>query len=124
MVQETSTAQAEYSQYLVNTVLRDLEQLAHGKMVFKTDQELAMMALQERLRQARQQPTVLENSPVEQSQSNGVVEKAVQEVEGIVRTLVSALEERINWRIPPNAPVLAWLVEYSAVLINMYRRKR
>ena len=107
MVQGKSTADVEYSQYLVNAVLRDLDHPAHGKNVYETDQEPAMVALQERVRQARLQPTILETSPVEQFQSNGVVEKAVQEVEGVMRTLISALAERPNWRIPPNTPVLS-----------------
>ena len=121
MVVGKSTSREEYSAYLVNAVLRDIEHMGHKKMVFKTDQESAMVALQERIRQSRSDPTVLENSPVEQSQANGVVEKAVQEIEGMVRTLVSALEERIRWRIPHDSPIMGWIVEYAAVLINLFR---
>ena len=45
MGQGKSTSSAEYSQFLVQAVLRDIEHLGHGKMVYKTDQEPAMTAL-------------------------------------------------------------------------------
>ena len=120
MLQGKSTTKEEYSLYVINAILRDIEHLGHKKIVFKTDQEAAMKGLQERIRMARSDQTILENSPVEESQSNGVVEKAIQEVEGMVRTLKSALEERIGHKIKPESPILGWLIEHAASLITMY----
>ena len=43
-----------------------------------------MTALLERIRQLRDEQTLLENSAVGESRYNGVVEQAVQEVEGMI----------------------------------------
>ena len=80
-----------------------------------------MTALQNRIRQARSDQTILENSPVEDSQGNGAVEKAVQEVEGHVRTLVAAVEGRYGAKLEVGSSILAWLVMYSTYLLNHFR---
>ena len=124
MLPGKSTVNELYSRHVLNSVLRDLEYLAHKKVVLKSDQEPAMIALQNRIRQARDDQTILENSPVEDSASNGAVEKAVQEVEGHVRTLVAAVEARYGSKLDTGSGILAWLVAYSAYLINHFREGR
>ena len=119
-----STANEPYSRYVVDAVIKDLKSLDRKKCILKSDQEPAMLALQERVRQLRcgeEEQTILENSPVAESQSNGVIEKGIQEVESQARTLMCALEERLRAVIPWNSPVGAWLIEYAAVLLNLYR---
>ena len=77
-VQGKSTRNEAYSTFAVNALLQDIRFLDHKKIILKTDQEPAMVALQERIRQLRIDPgeqTILENSPVGESQSNGVVKK-------------------------------------------------
>ena len=61
-----------------------------------------------------------ENSPVGESRSNGRAERAVQQVEDHVRTHLGELEERIGQPLKPDNPILSWLVEYVAVLLNKY----
>ena len=73
------------------------------------------------LRSSADEHTILENSPVAESQSNGVIEKAIQEIETQARTLMSALEHRLKAVIPWESPIGAWLIEYAAVLLNLYR---
>ena len=63
---------------------------------------------------------VPESSPVGESQSNGRAERAVQQLEDQVRTLLGELEDRIQQSLKPQSPILAWLVEYCAVLLNKY----
>ena len=119
-----STTEEDYSKYIVHAVMADLKSLDYKKIILKRDQEIALVALQERVRQLRNginEQTILENSPVGESQSNGVVEKAVQEVETLAATLLSALEERLGVSVPIDAPIFAWLVEYVSVLLNRYR---
>ena len=59
-----------------------------------------------------------ERPPVGESQSNGIIERAVGLVVGQARTLKAALEHRIGTRIPPDARILCWLVEFAAYLMN------
>ena len=59
-----------------------------------------------------------ERLPVGESQSNGIIERAVGLVAGQARTLKAALEHRIGARVPPDARILCWLVEFEAYLVN------
>ena len=61
-----------------------------------------------------------EASPVGESQSNARAEKSVQQVEDLVRTHLAELEARMGVTISNEHPILSWLVEYVAVLINKY----
>ena len=68
---------------------------------------------------ARDEPrTVHEASPVGSSQSNGFIERAIQDEEGQIRTIKSDLESRIQGAIPSSHNLVPWLVEYAAVLLN------
>ena len=53
-----------------------------------------------------------------ESQSTGIIERAVGLVAGQARTLKAALEHRIGARVPPHARILCWLVEFAAYLMN------
>ena len=59
-----------------------------------------------------------ERPPVGESRSNGIIERAVGLVAGQARTLEAALEHRIGARVPPDARMLCWLVEFAAYLTN------
>ena len=62
--------------------------------------------------------TIVEESPVGSKGSNGVAERAVQEVEGQVRVMKLALESRIGRAIDAESCVVTFLAEYAAYLIN------
>ena len=61
---------------------------------------------------------VPEHSHPGESQSNGVAERAVQELVNHVRVLKLALEVNINARVPSDHPIMAWIVEHAADLLN------
>ena len=63
---------------------------------------------------------VQENSAVGESQSNSRAERAVQEVEGQVRTMFHALQMRLGKRIPNTHAVLKWLVQYAGIILTKY----
>ena len=88
-------------------------------VTIKSDQEPAIVALVDDIKKLRPEVrTHTELSPVGSSQSNGVVERGIQSVQGQVRTMKSALENRWNISFPDEHPVLTWLVEHAAVLLN------
>ena len=78
-------------------VCTDIECLGYKDVVIKTDNEPAMITLQEEIRSRRTDKTILENSPVGESQSNGIAERAVRSVANQVRVLISALG--IEWAL-------------------------
>ena len=76
------------------------------------------MDLKETIKRARDGEVIMEESPVEDSRSNGYIERAVQTVQDQVRTMKSALEGRIGEDVKPDHPGLPWLVMRSASLLN------
>ena len=107
--------------WIAKRAARFIDQLGHNKVTLRCDNEQAIEALAREIAQARQESsqTVPEKPPVGDSQSNGVIERAVGLVAGQARTLKAALERRIGARIPPYARILRWLVELVEYL--MYR---
>ena len=88
-------------------------------IILKTDQEPAIEVLVKDIVKARGAVgTVVEKSPVGSSGSNGVVERAVQSVEGVIRTLKSACEARWDIALKPGARTIVFLTEYAAYLLN------
>ena len=63
---------------------------------------------------------VPEHSMPGESQSNGIAERAVQQVEDHLRTLKTAYEARLKARIPMNHPVMHWMVEHASHLLSKY----
>ena len=59
-----------------------------------------------------------ERPPVGESQSKGIIERAVGLVADQARTLKAAIEHRIGTRVPTDARILCWLVELAAYLMN------
>ena len=55
--------------------------------------------------------TVIEESPVQSSASNGIVERAVQEVEARIRAIYLQLEERLKRRISAKERIVAFIPE-------------
>ena len=97
------------------------------KMVYKTDQESALRStIEEALRRTGRSgvfesfEAVPEMSAVGESASNGKAERAVQTFEDQLRTLKSALDSRLKQKVPVNHPLMNWLVEHTANVINRY----
>ena len=97
-----------------------IDQLGHNRVTLRCDNEPATEALAREVAQARQEgsQTVPERPPVGESQSNGIIERAVGPMAGQARTLKASLEQRIGTRVPPDARTLCWLVEFAAYLMN------
>ena len=100
----------------------------YGDMVVKSDQEKAIVAILEKVGKLRSAEgggrMIFENSPVADSQGNGLVERAIQSSEGMVRVLRSQLEERWGVKISSTHPVLTWMVGHAAVLLNRFEVAR
>ena len=64
--------------------------------------------------------TILQESPVAESSSNGAAENAIRHVQGRFRTMKLHLERRLGGKLEITHPIWTWLVEWSAMLINRY----
>ena len=90
----------------------------HADVILKSDQEDAIKAL---LREVGRQhaagggKVLPEDSPVGSSGSNGVAERAVQSVEGQIRVLRAALEERWGGvTLQEDHQIWSYLIEHSS----------
>eukprot|EP00973_Karenia_brevis_P083455 11575775-Karenia_brevis.AAC.1 len=70
----------------------------------------------------REGKTVIEEAPKKVKGSNGVVERAVQEIEGRIRSILLSLEERMNRDIDAKKRIVAFIPAYAAYLCNWWHR--
>ena len=90
-------------------------------IIMKSDQEPAILALIEDVARWRAPAkTVVEQSPVGSSQSNGVIERAIQSYEAMLRTMRSALEAKWDATLPEGHPIFTWMSEYCGFLLNRF----
>ena len=96
----------EAADWLVTQILEDLDTcgLDGCRLVLNSDQEPSIVEVQHAIKDARGKAhshgTAIENSKVGDSNSNARVERAIQELGGLVRTVTSALESRHGQKIP------------------------
>ena len=57
---------------------------------------------------------ILENSPVGESQSNGLVENAIKEVQSQIRKLKDQLQQNMGTQLKSDDAIWPWLIEYAA----------
>ena len=111
--------------WLVCQLQRDLRKLGlHDKVILKSDQENAVIDVLNSLCKARGKDsegkniTLVEASPKGESQSNGVAERAVQEIEEGVRTHKLDIESKVGELIPITHAIIPWMIENVADLLN------
>jgi hypothetical protein len=98
----------------------DVEFMGHVKVILKTDNGPALLALATasllniRIDAQKDESSVqnvsIEHSAEYESQSNGGTECGIRAVRGIFRTIKVCLEERVGQKIPPTHALSAWLV--------------
>ena len=98
----------------------DILLLGHRHFIFKSDQEPSILDLKNRVRSSLDENTkvIFESSPVGDHQANGVVERAIQSMSGLIRTLKDALETNYEFKIPSDHPILPWLVSFASSMLN------
>ena len=105
----------------VKRAISFIDGLGYGKVIFKSDNEFSVVDLWNAVRIARTAPTIPENCQKGISQANGIAERAIQDVEGIVRTIKAALERRIWIRIKASDNVMPLMIEHCSTLISRCR---
>ncbi len=116
----TGVAEAWVSEQIVEDM--DTIGLANERIITKADQEASITDVQNSIVAARgSRGTAIEQSKVGDSNSNGRIERAIQDFKGLVRTLRSALESAVGERIHLDHPVVPWMVRHAAHTITQSR---
>ena len=102
---------------------RWVDDLGFQKVTFKSDQEPSIIALIAAIKRCREPgaQTIVEHSPVGESQSNGAAERAVGEVKGMIRTLRVGLDRKLDAKLEANHVIFPWLIEHAGVLISRHK---
>ena len=106
----------EFVSKRVEAFMRELE-CEMSMATLKTDNEPALVAVADAVAKVRTsrdaQRTIMENSLAHSSKSIGVSARGVQTIQGMVRTLRSAIEESLMVKLDPENALWTWLVEYA-----------
>ena len=70
--------------------MEDLDNMGYKDIILKSDQEPALRAFMDTVKAHWNENAAYEHSPVGESESNGAVERAMQNWEGQVRTVKDA----------------------------------
>ena len=95
--------------------------LGSSQMAIRSDGEPAVMQFAAAVRDARRpgSVTTLETSAPGDHAGNGLAERAVGLVGGMVRTLKNELEFNCQMQIPPESKTIAWMVVHATTLLNL-----
>ena len=108
-------------EWLAQQVVEDIETvgLAAERIITKTDQEPAIVQLQQEVAKRRQEAgTALENSRVGDSDSNGRIERAIRDMKGMIRTIRSSIEDKTGKTIKLSDNIVPWIVRHAGYIIT------
>ena len=91
------------------------------KVVIRSDGENAIKDLKHEIQATRRHITMLEQSPTGESQSNGLSEQSIREVEGVARTWRSSVEGRYEIKLGNDHPLISWIVKYAGDVITRHK---
>ena len=116
---------ADEDKYVANLLVTDISWMGHTRLILKSDQEVSLLALVTQILQVMKfkveglESLTTEQSAAYESQSNGATEVAVRAIRGLMRTLRLCLEARVGQKVPDSHPLMAWLLEHTAHLLNV-----
>ena len=102
--------------YPAGALMADLDFFGYKRVIFKSDQEPSIVALCDAVKNCWHGEVVPEASPKGESKSNGEVERAVQSVHGLARTLKDFVEQQSR------SLLLAWLEEHCSNLLLLFHQ--
>ena len=100
----------------------NLTLLGYRELRLRSDQEPAILALKRKAVAHVTARVLLEESPIGDSQSNGAVERANANVQGLVRTLKDSTERLASRKLPLECAAMTWLVRHAGWLLSNFQR--
>ena len=106
--------------YPARALMADLDFMVYKRVTLKSDLEQSIVPLCDAVKNGWHGEVVPETSPKGESKNNGEVERAVQSVRGLARTLKDFLEQSAI-TLESRSPLLAWMVEHSILLLLFHK---
>ena len=114
-----------HAKFLAEQVVRYIGACSFSTCIIKADGEPSTRLLVDIIQKCRQKlgfKTLVEHSGPGDSQGNGRVEREIQTVRGLARTLVRRLSEGAGIRINCQGPLFQWAMRHAGWLITHFRR--
>ena len=93
-------------------------------IIVKSDQENAIEYVVREVSDERPEgKTIPEESPKKSSGSNGVAEKAAEDIEDLIRRIFLGLQERLGRTIDARERIVAFIPQYAAYLYNRLHKR-
>ena len=112
--------------YPATMLAKAIERRGLPNIIFRSDQEPSIVELKRAaavdLREKFGLYVQPEESKVGDSKANGFIERAVWDIEGMIRTLVSQAAALHNTKIETTDDILTWAVRYAGQIITRARR--
>ena len=108
--------------WCVQALVKVLLDAGHAKIILRSDDEAAIVALKERAIAVAKEQHKIDVIPVTtphgDSQSNGLAEMAVRDVKGVARSLHYDMAKLHDVDIPKEHPILTWMVHFAGSVIT------
>lgn len=103
-------------------ISRFIHSLGYPKLILRYDQGTALGKVLHdvKLHHGDDVQLIPELRPTDDSKSAGLVERANQSVEGQIRVMRSALEEKIGTTVLPSDDVFPWVVRHAGTVLNSF----
>ena len=100
---------------------RYIDGLGYTEVILKSDGEPSIVQVLELVKRRRPQRTILQNPPAYDPASNGIAEKAVQEIMEQTRAVKLGLESHVKSELHKGSVVREWIVEHAYYLLNHFQ---
>ena len=107
--------------YSVKVLSKFLSLMGYKRIIMRSDNEPAILALKEELKKNTEVEIVPEESPAYESKSNGEIEREIQAVQEQFRVMKDGLESRLGKRIPRGHVMIPWLVAHASDAMVRYK---
>ena len=106
--------------HIVSKIVKSIDESGNVRVMLKGDGEPALVQVQDMVKQARPQETIVKNPPAYDPQSNGAAERAVQEVKDQIRLIKIGLEARLARAVAPEWAIMDWVINHASGIINRF----
>ena len=106
----STSLDAKTSTYAIAFLAGAINEIAHKRILFKSDNSQALLKLKDRVTECLPGVEyVPKKSPVDDSRANGAAENAVKVMEGMIRTLKTATEDKYGCRLDDRNCLRVWM---------------